>query len=494
MIKRATMRRTGLLAIMLLAPGLAAAQGVDPLTAQLDQLIASRKELATASVSAAVVDVATGKVILARDADTPRAIASAAKIFTSVAALAVLGPEFRWRTAVVTDGWDGAETIKGDLVLEGAGDPGLSTRDLRSLVWDLKQLGVRRVTGKVAIDEGYFDSQPLPPGFDHKLEDQPYRAPVSALMLDHSTVTVIVKPAAAVGQPARVTLDPPSDDVVVDNQATTVAKGGPGLLVAGVSTPQDAKGGPRTTLTITGAIRADAQPVRVKKRIDHPGRHAAAVFRALLVAEGIEVKNRAFAQKTSPKTAKTRVLASVGSETLAVVIREMAKTSNNQQAEAILKTIGAEAGGEPGSSAKGLSAAREALEALGLRKTSKLENGSGLYDTTAVPARDLAVVLASAARDYRLAPDLEGALAIAGADGTLASRFVGGPGERYVRAKTGTLEGVVVLAGFAGSSGGRGKLAFAIIVNGLRKEATNAGRAFVDAFAEALVASLEQRK
>lgn len=475
-------------------PGLAAADGVDPLTAQLDQLIAERKELSAPSVtvSAAVVDVTTGKVVLARDADTPRTIASAAKIFTSVAALAVLGPEFRWRTALVTDAWDGGDTIKGDLVLEGAGDPGLSTRDLRSLVWDLKQLGVRRVTGKVAIDEGYFDNQPLPPGFDHKLEDQPYRAPVSALMLDHSTVTVVVKPDA-VGKPARVFLDPPSDDVVVDNQATTVAKGGPGLLVAGASTPQDAKGPPRTTLTITGAIRADAAPIRVKKRIDQPGRHAQAVFRALLVAEGIEVKNRTFAQKTSPRSAKAKVLASVGSEALAVVIREMAKTSNNQQAEAILKTIGAEAGGEPGSSAKGIAAAREALEGLGLRKTAKLENGSGLYDTTAVPARDLATVLASAARDYKIGPDLEGALALAGADGTLSSRMVGGAAERYVRAKTGTLEGVVVLAGFAGSSAGKGKLAFAIIVNGLRKEATNAGRAFVDAFAEALVASLERK-
>lgn len=69
--------------------------------------------------TASIVDAATGRTLYAKGQDTPQAPASTNKIATSVAALALLGPEHRFTTRVVS-------TAPGRIVLVGGGDPTLT--------------------------------------------------------------------------------------------------------------------------------------------------------------------------------------------------------------------------------------------------------------------------------------------------------------------------------------------------------------------------------
>ena len=71
--------------------------------------------------------------------------------------------------------------------------------------------------------------------------------------------------------------------------------------------------------------------------------------------------------------------------------------------------------------------------------------------------------------DFRYQPEFIASLPIAGVDGTLKNRFKGTAGERWVRAKTGFLTGVVSLAGFAGRSDGT-VIPFVFIYNGSADE------------------------
>jgi D-alanyl-D-alanine carboxypeptidase/D-alanyl-D-alanine-endopeptidase (penicillin-binding protein 4) len=139
---------------------------------------------ATGSRTAALaVDLRSGETVLALDARRPLVPASTEKLAVSFAALRVLGPRYRFRTAVEGDGHLSGRTWQGDLYLVGGGDPTLSSRDLERLASRVAALGVRRVTGRVLGDESLFDRERAAPGWKPSyLGDE--SPPVSALSVE----------------------------------------------------------------------------------------------------------------------------------------------------------------------------------------------------------------------------------------------------------------------------------------------------------------------
>jgi D-alanyl-D-alanine carboxypeptidase/D-alanyl-D-alanine-endopeptidase (penicillin-binding protein 4) len=458
------------------------------LRARLDGIIAARPELGAARLGIAVIEVTTGKKLYERNAAARLKLASNAKVITAAGALSLLGPEYRYRTTFYADPPAADGTIKGHLWLRGAGDPSLDTAALWALVRELRLLGVKKVTGGLYVDDSAFDAAVLPPVFDEKKEDAYFRAPVSAASLNDSAVTVWVQPGAAAGAPARVTVDPMSEYLVVESAATTIAAGRGALAVAATPVP----GAEQMRITVSGTIRLDAVGGEaVKKRIEHPTAYLGATLRALLAREGIKIAQKGVRRGVVP--AGPRALASRRSLPVGVLVREMSKTSNNFMAEALLKTIALEAAGPPATWAAGIAAVKRRLAELGIPEDAyEYRNGSGLYSSAFASAETMARILVAAARDFRYGPDFVAALAVAGADGTLGHRMVGGAAERYVRAKSGSLRGVACLAGFAGGVG-KPLLAFAVLVNDApdSPSGARASRALADQVAEELVRFIE---
>ena len=460
------------------------------LAGRLQAALAARPALARAHIGVTIIDAASGRLIVSRGMDEPFQIASVAKVVTSAAALAILGPEYKYRTTlyIPQEGWDGSDTLKGDLWLRGAGDPTFTAEMLWRLVSELKMLGIRKITGSVVIDDSFFDGVTAPPLYDQRHEDNAYRAPVGAASLNYSSILLHVYPGKKGGEPVRLEPDPNSEYFVITNTTTTVETGRTSLKIAAV--PK--QGFPRRMeLKISGTMRLDAEPVHTRKRIEHPAEYLGETLRSFLVAQGIKVGGRLVKKVAVPPTA--RAIASIGSEPLTVLIRDLNKFSNNFMAETLLKTIGAEAEGAPGTWEKGLTAVRAWLVGAGLKPGSfRYDNGSGLYDSNRFTPLQIVTVLRQAWRDFRFSADFISALSVAGADGTLGHRMIGGAAERYVRAKTGTLRGVSALAGYAGSVG-KGTLIFAILVNDIPEawEAGRAARSLQDEVAQAMVMYLE---
>ncbi|HWU90688.1 MAG TPA: D-alanyl-D-alanine carboxypeptidase/D-alanyl-D-alanine-endopeptidase, partial [Kofleriaceae bacterium] len=213
------------------------------------------------------------------------------------------------------------------------------------------------------------------------------------------------------------------------------------------------------------------------------------VFRRALAEQGVQLRIRALASGTVPPTLK--LLAHHDSAPLSDVLRLVNKHSDNYLAESILKTLGAETRTTPGPAtwADGVAALRAQLAQLGIADGYRSENGSGLFASSEVSAKQLLVLLAAAHRDYRIGPDLVASLPVGGADGTLARRWVGKPAMGRVRAKTGTLDKVSTLAGYIGVDGGH-LLAFAILVNDIPPVQRGAVRAMADEIVEAMAAYL----
>jgi serine-type D-Ala-D-Ala carboxypeptidase/endopeptidase (penicillin-binding protein 4) len=165
----------------LLVPAAQARSGAS-LSQQLAAALRDR-HVSRAETGAVVVDLATGRVVFARNAHLPLRPASNEKLATTYAALTALGPSFRIETDVLGDGTQSGATWDGDLVLKGYGDPTLSSADLRSLAHQVATDGIRHVSGRILGDESWFDSQRV--GLGWKSEFYLHESPaLSALVVD----------------------------------------------------------------------------------------------------------------------------------------------------------------------------------------------------------------------------------------------------------------------------------------------------------------------
>jgi D-alanyl-D-alanine carboxypeptidase/D-alanyl-D-alanine-endopeptidase (penicillin-binding protein 4) len=457
------------------------------LKARVDEILGV-PALARAKVSVVVVDPESGRPIYAKNERASLNAASNVKIVTEAAGLALLGPEFRWKTSVLgavpPEGGKAviAGELRGDLYVKTSGDPSLSTQDLAGLAASLAATGLRKVRGGLVIDTSAFDSTTLPPAFEQKNDSAAFRAPSSAASLNGNVVTVTITPAVSAGAPARVVLDPASAAVVLSGTITTAAKG---PAVPEVETSDAGSG--QTRVTVAGRVLLGAETRVIQRRVATPETYFAQTFKQVLAKRGITI-DKPVRMESTPKDGM-RVLATHESPTLAVVVHDLGKRSNNFAAEQLLRTIGAETLGRPGTWQKGLDSVARYLEAAGLPRGSYvMKNGSGLYDSNRFSAEQIALVLRAATRDFRIASEFLASLAVGGADGTLAHRMAGSAAERYVRAKTGTLATVSCLSGIVGAPGSK-PLIFSILINDVASPI--AARTAQDRITAALVAFLD---
>jgi D-alanyl-D-alanine carboxypeptidase/D-alanyl-D-alanine-endopeptidase (penicillin-binding protein 4) len=461
-------------ALALIAAGTARAD----LTERLDAVL-NAKALRGAKVGALVVSRADGRVLYARDADLPLVPASNQKVLTAVTALATFGPAHRFVTEVLASANPDRNGAVAELYVRGGGDPALSSEDYWRIAGALRTAGVRRIAGDVLVDDTLFDAQRANPDWG-PISSRIYYAPVGALMANYGTFAIEVRPGEAPGAKARVDVDPPVPYFRVDNRTTTAPRG----RRSGVRVDRDAAGGgdlfAGEALAVRGSARVGAEPSRVARSVVDPGLYAASVLAWQLQAQGITIGGgirRAIAPAGAPR------LVAYEGRALAEIVRLLMKTSNNPVAEMLCKAVGVAAGRAPGSWDGGVAAMRQHLQALGIDLGAvKLVDGSGLSRQNRLSARVLVETLRMAGTSFAFGPEFVSALPIAGTDGTLARRER--PIEGAVRAKTGSLTGVVTLSGYARLAAG-GEAVFAVLVNDA-PAGDFAARASVDRFAEAL--------
>lgn len=114
---------------------------------RVDQILANPK-LAAAQMSVLVEDVATGDVIYRHNPTLSLVPASNAKLELTAAALLLLGPDYRYRTAVYAAGAVGQDgDVAGPLVVAGAADPTAGTDIFKSLAKELVSRGYKFARG-----------------------------------------------------------------------------------------------------------------------------------------------------------------------------------------------------------------------------------------------------------------------------------------------------------------------------------------------------------
>jgi D-alanyl-D-alanine carboxypeptidase/D-alanyl-D-alanine-endopeptidase (penicillin-binding protein 4) len=451
--------------------------GLDPdALAQVLDPVLQDPLLSRASAGIHVVDLATGDEVYNHSGDVPFIPASTMKVVTTAVALKTLGPAYEFSTHVYRHGElapDGV--LDGDLYVKGFGDPTLTVERLWRLVHDVSMQGVVEVDGNVVFDDDFFGDDYLVPGWTKKVDianGPTYFAPLGALSLNFNTACIIVAPGSAANSPARVVLDTPASVLAIDNQVRTVGPGGRRWLR--IEREVDPKAH-TVTFHVAGQIPLDSDVLRFYRTVDRPTDHFMAVFADLLKQQGIKVKGK-YLDGTTPDDDETVLVARSDSEPLGTLIRQLMKQSNNLMAEHVLKTVGAEVYGVPGTTAKGLEVVKTYLDGLGIpRDEYVIVNGSGLSLDARLRPSVLTAILADMYHDRDIGPEFAASLSIGGIDGTLWHRFREDDEVSRVRGKTGSINGVHCLAGIL-EAGDGSMLAFAVMLNDLGNTATPARR------------------
>ena len=387
-----------------------------------------------------VADARTGTVLEAANAGQGLPPASVAKTMTTLYALDALGPAYRFTTRLVATGPVVGGKVQGDLILAGSGDPTLATDDLAAMAQALKALGVTGITGRFLVWGGAL---PFIAEIDR---DQPghvsYNPAISGLNLNFNRVYFEWRKA---GAGYSVSLDARSD---LYRPAVTMATMRVVNRDAPLYTYASAKDRDDWTVARPGLGSSGSRWLPVR----HPDIYAGQVFQVLALTYGISLP----APKVSPTAPPAGALISHQSAGLAVILKDMLKYSTNMTAEVVGLTASRARGGTAGSLAASTAAMNGWLaQQLGL-KSARFVDHSGLGGDTRITAADLVAALAS--------PVGKGALR------GLLKQFplVDAKGREVtdqpvkITAKTGTLNFVSGLAGFATTAAGT-DLVFAIL-------------------------------
>ncbi len=440
----------------------------------------------SSDVALQVVDLQTGDEVYAWDADAPLVPASTMKVVTSAAALRTLGPTWRFHTALLRDGEVNDEgVLEGNLYVRGTGDPTLVVEKLWKLLVDLEVEGVVEVNGDVILDDTYFSDGPMIPGWRKKVDianGPAYFAPVGALSLNHNALSIVIAPAVEVGQPPRLQLETPSTLVRFENRLVTVAESKRGWVR--IERDADLEAG-TTVFTVEGEVPHGSPVQRHYRAVAEPRSWFASVLGDLLEQRGLTLTGSIRAGSTPSEADE---IVRLWSPPLHEILNHTNKYSSNFMAEHVLKAMGAEVHGVPGTAEKGLEAIRSYFDQLGIpRDEYTVVNGSGLSRDAQLRPSHLNAVLLDMHHEPLLAPEFRTMLSVGGRDGTLRRRFDEEDEVGRVRGKTGSLNGVYCLAAYVQSRSGD-TYAVSVLVNNFRR--TRPVRVLHDRIGEALL-SLE---
>ncbi len=435
-----------------------------------------------------IVSLATGKTLYSQNADKLFTPASNTKLFTTAAALALIGPDYKFRTTVETTGTlDRYGRLNGDLVLVGHGDPNLSGRELpydlktqrnedpiqalESLADALVQKGVKFIDGDIVADDSYFAFERYGEGWSQDDLVWADGAPVSALTINDNVVFVNILPADRPGEKAFVSVTPFAEYYRLDNRIITTPAG------TGRKFFVNREPG-STVLTLWGNMPLDDAGANEALAIEDPAEFAAGLFRRLLEKRGIVIYGNQRTRHTelaalstfsvtaiapshggSDGPARARkpdppiTLASYESKPLLQDIRVINKVSQNLHAELLLRLLGRERG-NAGTIEGGLEVLRGFLTQAGISSDQYVfYDGSGLSRQNLVAPHAI-VQLLRYCSTQPWGADYKATFPIAGVDGSLTERLVSPRLHNRIMAKTGSLGGVKALSGFATTDGG----------------------------------------
>ncbi|MGH7647843.1 MAG: D-alanyl-D-alanine carboxypeptidase/D-alanyl-D-alanine endopeptidase [Gemmatimonadaceae bacterium] len=468
-----------------MATSAAAPSPIAVLRTNIDSMIADSM-FRNANWGILIVDPDRGDTLYSHNAGKLFMPASNMKVITGSVALAQLGPDFRFRTAFVADGPVCNGTVHGNLLVDGRGDPsesnamrGDALAPMRDIADSLRARGIDRVMGQVLAGTDAFPGPTLGYGWSWDDLDASYSAGVDELYFNEGAARVVIHGGRKPGAAVSVTVLPTSRypkvrvEAVTESPPESLAVAGSGgrrrfsRMDGELHTVLDTLSG---TVVLTGWIAPDAVD---SMDIVYPNEDTAFLeaLQGALAERGVALRGVTSRRKLgtcgAPAARNTApvldTLFTYQSPPLRDVLRAMAKPSQNQIAEILLRTLGLERG-ESGTADSGIAVVRRQLLSWNVQPDGFVQrDGSGLSRYDYLTPETLVRVLATIRKDTAFSAFYD-ALPIAGVDGTIGNRMRGTPAQGNVHAKTGFVANARSLSGYVTTADGH-MLIFSTLCN-----------------------------
>ena len=433
--------------------------------------------------------------LLSYRAEQPVLLASTAKLVTSLAALDLLGPQHRWRTAAYTTAPVSEGRLRGDLVIAG-GPVGLTVDELRRWFAQMREEGLLTIAGNIVLDDVALLHERDPKQVKATEDERALDAPIDARTYNLGKLVVTVRPTA--GERAAVSVKPRPANVLVIND---VLMGGACSAWASWKSAEEIDTGPPLQLWVRGRWKADCPaediafvppPSSLRLEPELGAAPALPITAPRMVADlwaeaggslrGTVIERDAATLRPRRAQPLSELATPVGE-----VLREMNKTSNNEAARSVLLAL-APGGATPPPSGPAFDAAlraaqqrlRDWLRSQGLHDGDiTIVLGSGQSRAERGKPRALVELLRTAWRSPGSQTLLD-SLPIAGVDGTLANRMKSGAATGQAYLKTGTLSDTRALAGYVRAKSGKVYAVAMVVTDAEAGRATSALDAVVE--------------
>ncbi|MCC6661631.1 MAG: D-alanyl-D-alanine carboxypeptidase/D-alanyl-D-alanine-endopeptidase [Phycisphaerales bacterium] len=457
--------------------------------------LAGSAKIGDARVGVQIIDLSTGGVLAALRATEGFIPASNMKLLTSGTAMSVLPRDFTFRTEI--------QWAAGTLIVRGSGDPGLGdpalleqavpAMNVRSLVQSLARAVKVAAPGgieRLVVDDRIFDRQYVHPAWPENQLQKYYCAEVAGVNFHTNVMTFFPGPSPdGPDHPPVVTLEPEAPWIEIENKGRTGPRGANSVWLQ--------RALEANSFTIFGEIGPGPR-VAADVSLHEPPVFFGRLLAAELLRAGVRVGpvrsdgdpsrgdyERAFTvvSQGDPGVTDARVIAAVSTH-ISDIYQRINTDSQNMYAESLLKRMGREVTGEPGSWSNGASIVRMTLaQTIGpdAAASTVVSDGSGMSRENRVSPRTMTRWLAALQGNAKFGGEFLASMAEPG-EGTLRSRFRGSHLSTEVHAKSGKLDGVRCLSGFVIDPNTGRRVAFSVLVNDLKEgeQALQAGKLYED--------------
>lgn len=390
--------------------------------------------------------------------------ASTMKLLTTLTGLDVLGPQYRWRTNIYTDGFIRQGTLKGNLYLQGTGDPKLIPEELAKMMKDLQNLGIQKIDGNLFFDRSAY----APSVMEHNTIDgeslRAYNVPPDPLLYAFRTLSFQLGKSRTADF-IDISYTPPLSQLKVINQMQLVDQSRDNWK-SNIRFNLDPEGDGASTNQLLTAQFSGSFPKGCKGVNYNVVALNANTFLTQGFAAAWELAGGAWTQAPTGQSGAVplaaRLLLQFEGIPLADDVQDINKFSNNVMARQLMLTLALEKMGKPASTKNGELVIQSWLKGLGLEFPELvIENGSGLSRSEAISAEHMTQLLV-AARNLSVTDTFYNSLPIAGTDGTMKNRlmahlrkFLHLKKKPEARIKTGALVDVRAISGYVMSKSGR---------------------------------------
>ena len=418
-------------------------------------LVANLPEGASTAVIAKNID--QNKIVADYNGSTFMLPASTQKVFTAVAAKLVLGDEFKFDTALLTNGKIQNGDLDGNLIVRFTGDPDLTSGQLYDLLAELKKQGVNKINGDLVLDTSVFSSHDRGLGWIWNDLTMCFNSPPSAANIDNNCFYAELDANQTPGETVKINV-PAQFPIQVFGQVYIADSNEAPYCQLDVVVHDNNR------YQVKGCLARQTKPFGLSFAVQDPDAYAAAIIQRQLKRLGIEFNGKVLQPQ---KMQQGQLLVQHFSKPLPDLLKKMMKKSDNQIADSLFRAVAYHYYKRPASFQLGTLAVKSILQKQGIKfGNSILADGSGLSRHNLVAPKTMLSVLEYIARNEDKLHLME-TFPIAGVDGTISGRggLINPPLVKNVIAKTGSLKGVYNLAGFMNNARGE-KVAFVQFING----------------------------